>query len=257
MIVLNEKQYAYRLLAHHDDPHIDISSFLIYTARLLPEFGFDDKEMYESLELELNNMEKTAQASGIKQRIKKAMTRAKAMGHLYPSKVIQFTNKEFERLYQIPIMSTRRIAFALMVFYKAMGEFYACGKDIREHTGMLPSGKVLNDSIRYIVSEGLFDVKEKVVRQDSNIRRVFYVPTPYLISLFDENDIALTISNYNNIANYLDWYDEPECYAVCEKCGSFIRKKRNYGPICKTCLEDEENKKKVENIIEDYKSYLF
>ena len=103
-----------------------------------------------------------------------------------------------------------------------------------------------------------YDVKKIIKSQDSD--NLFYkkiqgkkdggfLASNYIKSLYNENNIAFTINNYDDVVFYYEHYINPFWYPLCERCGKIIKRSSTTQKYCKEC-----SKKAA---LERYKRYDF
>lgn len=68
----------------------------------------------------------------------------------------------------------------------------------------------------------------------------------YLKNCVQEGDVAITITDYENVGLYLDYYNKVKGIIQCENCNKIIKQTNNKMKYCKGCAEkikNEQNKK--------------
>ena len=165
---------------------------------------------------------------------------------------------EIEIINSIEDINTRNLLFVLLVYYKwatTQQPLYFFSKhnnvkmavtndvDIWKLAGLTK----LKVADRYkicnqLISKGLY------VEDNFKSHNYFYLPfacDAYGEGGYGDSEVAICISNYNNILGELDYYNNPDGYKRCAECGVVIKKTRSPKKYCDTCAKSVKNKQNI------------
>ena len=147
--------------------------------------------------------------------------------------------------------NARKLLFMLLVYYKwAVNQQYLFffsryndtkmvitnDMDIWKYAGLMK----LRVAERYKLCNQLI-IKGLYVEDNFKSNNYFYLPFSV-----DEGNIALTISNYDNVIGEYYYYNDKDNYKRCSECGVVIKKTRSPKKYCDNCAKIIKNNKNKE-----------
>lgn len=207
----------------------DFNKLLNRTMELIDDDSLPEYEARDILNDYLSSMNKYYIDRVRNKMINDAISMAKKI-RMSPDKVIQFSKEEFDFIRSFNNIYKERIFFLLFCLYKYYDGRFVIRKSTIESAAFVP--KNFFNSTDYIKEEkdNLFCAK---------IDKSFYIyPSEYIKSLYNENNICLVITNYENVVYYYDSYYYPEKYIYCNKCGKIDKKNSGSQKYCKRCSEE-------------------
>lgn len=157
---------------------------------------------------------------------------------------ISFSYEELEYIHSFNNYIVEKELFIMFCLYKCYGKkpfgfakrtfCKDCKIDISEYN--------IKEIVTTQESDNLF-YKKVQGRRDGGI-----LASDYIKSLYNENNIAFTIDNYDNVVDYYNRYLNPSRYLSCEKCGAAVKRIKNNQKYCKRCakyVESSNNKLRV------------
>lgn len=152
---------------------------------------------------------------------------------------ISFSYEELEYIHSFNDYIVEKELFIMFCLYKCYGKkpfSFAkrtfckdCKIDISEYN--------IKEIITTQESDNLF-YKKVQGRRDGGI-----LASEYIKSLYNENNIAFTINNYDDVVFYYEHYVNPFWYPLCERCGKIIKRSSTTQKYCKECSKKIKNKK--------------
>ena len=92
------------------------------------------------------------------------------------------------------------------------------------------------DVCNLLYSKGLYKI--------DNFKSHNYIYIPFVV---EDGEVAIEISNYDNILGELLLYEQPLEYKRCAVCGTVIKKTRSPKKYCTNCAYKENIRKTKEN----------
>jgi hypothetical protein len=161
---------------------------------------------------------------------------------------------EMEIINSVEDENARNLLFILLVYYKwaiTQQQLFFFSKhnnakmvitndmDVWKYAGIMK----LRVADRYrlcnqLISKGLY------VEDNFKSNNYFYLP--FASDACDSEEIAICISNYDNILGELYYYNDKEHYKRCSECGVVIKKTRSPKKYCDDCAKKVKNKQNLQ-----------
>nr|DAG31330.1 MAG TPA: hypothetical protein [Caudoviricetes sp.] len=166
-------------------------------------------------------------------------------------KTIKIYKSELEEIAKVEDEHARHLLFIYLVYYKWAStisylQFYSKKNDItmvienNNDIWKLAGLSKLRVADRYRLCNLLFN---KGLYRVDNFKSHNYIYIPFSV---DEGDVALEISNFDNLLGELLMIESPTEYKRCVVCGKVIRKTRSPKKYCSDCAYQENLRKTKE-----------
>ena len=154
----------------------------------------------------------------------------------------------------------KKVMFTFLVQYKINKMIYEYKYDKEFNSYYFKGGKKKYNNIKKISN-----ISSKILLNDeiiNSLGSLSYVTIlhngliylDYLDNCNEEGDIAFSITDYDNIGLYLDYYNNIKGVTKCEVCEEIIKMKNNRQKYCESCWTEvnkektKENMKKLRNV---------
>lgn len=159
-------------------------------------------------------------------------------------KEICFCKEEIDYIHSIGDDEKESVVFVLFCLYKYYGNVFRFKDNSLFREAKIGRGRVN-------LSEFINSRKDKMFYINYNSDDITYSPSEEVKSLYNENNIVLRISNFENIVYYYGCYFSPDRYMFCNKCGKIVKKIKNNQKYCIECAKNMEK----ENIRERVRKF--
>ncbi len=120
------------------------------------------------------------------------------------------------------------------LYFKGSGKQYG---DIAKMSNIPSNIKINDDIIRWLAEDGLITIKHNGL-----------ISLDFIKNCNETGEIAIEITDYENIGWYLDFYNGVRNIIKCCECGRLIRKTNNKKKYCSDCAVEINRDKTKENI---------
>ena len=254
MLIFDEKKYAMNLVKNKEFQTYrqkDIERYILI--RYLSSEGMSSEEIKKELE----NFPLVGCEYLDKKEINiiydKILDRALAYPLVTGIHTMIFKN-EIEVINSIEDENARNLLFVLLVYYKwatTQQQLFFFSKhnnakmvitndmDVWKYAGLMK----LRVADRYRLCNQLI-LKGLYVEDNFKSNNYFYLP--FVSDANGSGEVAICISNYDNILGELYFYNDPEHYKRCVECGTVIKKTRSPKKYCDSCAHIVKNQKNKE-----------
>ena len=202
--------------------------------RYLITTGHTDEEIREIIEEKTKNIYKDYNKKYSEAEVNTILKAGFAKGVLPERVEICFSKEELEEIHSVDNKNTEKILFVLMCLSKVnKGEPFSF-----QRKDLLKAAGVSNNSGYY--DKLMYEIVGKRGYFKSNVykNKLSYSATEKTLDLFNEDNIVLRITNYNNIVYYyLDYIGDGKFF-ICPECGSIDKKTSNNKKICSDCSKE-------------------
>jgi hypothetical protein len=194
--------------------------------------GIDEKSIAENLEHILKNIYYDFGDNMIFAEEDNILKIASAKG-LLQRKIIEFSKEELDFIHSFNHLNFEKMLFIMFCAYKVeeTGKFTVKAKELMRFANNGYSKKYVNDLLSKAYQSGLFDM-------DCYHNTLKYFPTEKTLSLFNPDNIILTIDNFKNLIFYYLQYIGIGNYTTCKNCGCIIKRVSNNQKYCDECKRE-------------------
>lgn len=220
MIVFDELAFAKRV----ENSEITDTYYSFKKGVILAKYyfsqGYSEKEVRNKIESKFSILDGSYNYNIKYIKINRIIEQAKQSPELV-SKSINFSKEELDFIHSFKDVKIERIYFILFCISKFYGNlFYFYDREIFELAQIPWNGQYSKTTFSFLIQNGYLYIEERGMSNNRKIRKLFYSLTDKVISLFNEDNIVLTISNYNNIVFYYLNYFKLDKFIFCKDCGS-------------------------------------
>lgn len=168
----------------------------------------------------------------------------------FTPKIVTIYKEELDRIIKLNNKNAENLAFIFLVVYKFFGYdwMYENNSDIYRLAELNASGNTKNELL-YLLSKNKMIRFNTFVNKDyknSKQNKIAETKCKVLFCTDDTNNVAFTISDYDDLILYYRDYVGDENIVRCVECGRPIRVTGNSKKYCNDCanmLKQESNKK--------------
>lgn len=239
MIVFNEKQYAENL-DKQKSIQTNIIKNGIILAKLYISKGYTDKEIFDLLWSKYDVIKNY----DIKYKKIDLFIKCAKEGSELENKTIKFSNNELDFIHKIGNITYEKIFFVLFCISKIYNNryFYFTDREIFRCADVSWNGNNSKDIFQYLILNNYIEYKIKKIEKNYGDEKIFYKIKDEISGLFNENNVAFEISNFDNIIFYYLDYIKSGDFMICNNCGKIIKRTSNNQLYCKQCSQKKYRK---------------